>query len=286
MEQLRDLPRRLTGRRRRFGGPAGSIDGVHRRGDDVVSGRFVASGSVFSTMLIESVITRAAPSGTAELLVDVGSGDSPYRSVIDHVGYVGIDRRPRGRDALLVTADAATLPLRDGVADALLCTEVIEHVPDEHALAAELARIGAPGARLLLSAPFVHGVHEQPYDFRRLTSIGLVTTLEAAGWRVETVSSIGGPVVVALDGVVRWADSLLGRVTRRLPAPLGGGARLRSAVSGPLQRRLGALTLRRGRNLGPIDPLVPSPRITLGYVVAATLHDPSAPSDHEAPDAG
>ncbi|MBS1838788.1 MAG: hypothetical protein JST64_13930, partial [Actinobacteria bacterium] len=69
---------------------------MQRRGGDVLSDRFVASGSVFSTVLIAAVITRAAPTVTAELLVDVGSGDSPYRSVIDHVGYVGIDRRPRG----------------------------------------------------------------------------------------------------------------------------------------------------------------------------------------------
>lgn len=245
---------------------------MNGHGGDTSSGRFVASGSVFSTMLIEYVITRAAPPGTAEFLVDVGSGDSPYRHVIDHVGYVGIDRRPRGLGALLVTADAATLPIRGGVADGLLCTEVIEHVPDERALAVELARIGAPGARLLLSAPFVHGVHEQPYDFRRLTSIGLVTTLEAAGWRVDDVSSIGGPVVVALDGAVRWADSLLGRVTRRLPRAAGGST-IRSAVSRPLQRWLATLTIRVSSNLGSIDPFVPRPRITLGYVVAATLAD-------------
>lgn len=176
----------------------------------------MATGSVFSTMLIESVIARAAPSGTVDLLIDVGSGDSPHRDVIHHRDYVGIDRRPRGRDALLVTADVATLPLRDGADDALLCTEVIEHVSDEHAL-------------------------------------------------------------VALDGVVRWADSLLGRITWRLPMGAGGSIRLRSAISRLVQRQLAILTLRADRNLDPIDPIVPSPRITLGYVVTATHADPSSP---------
>lgn len=206
-------------------------------------------------------------------LVDVGSGDSPYRGVIAHDSYVGLDRRPIGRDALLIVADAASLPLADCVADGVLCTEVIEHVPDEHALAQELARIARPGAPLLLSAPFVHGLHEQPYDYRRLTSIGLVTTLERAGWRVESVSAIGGPIVVALDGMVRWIDTSWRRLVRRI-APKGSRPfQLLTAPSGRLQRALAAAALSRGRNLGPIDPMTPSPRLTLGYVVIATRTD-------------
>jgi SAM-dependent methyltransferase len=236
---------------------------------DLLEGRVVSTGSVFSTILISTVIHSAAPSGRVGRLVDVGSGDSPYRDVIPHDSYVGVDRRPIGADALLVTADAAGLPLRDGVADAVLCTEVIEHVPDEHELAGELARIAAPGAALVLSAPFVHGLHEQPYDYRRLTSIGLIATLERAGWQVCTVSAIGGPVVVALDGLVRWADSTWRRAVRRV-APKGSRPfELLTAPSAWTQRALAAAALRRGRNLGPIDPLAPNPRLTLGYVVFA-----------------
>jgi SAM-dependent methyltransferase len=243
---------------------------VGRTTNDLLDGRAVSTGSVFSTILISTVIHRSAPSARVGRLVDVGSGDSPYRRVIAHDSYVGLDRRPVGQDALLVTADAAALPLSDGVADGVLCTEVIEHVPDEHALARELARIARPGAPLLLSAPFVHGLHEQPYDYRRLTSIGLVTTLERAGWQIDSVSAIGGPVVVAVDGLVRWLDATWRRAVRRL-APKGSRPfEVLTAPSGRLQRLLAAAALSRGRNLGPIDAMAPSPRLTLGYVVSAT----------------
>lgn len=242
---------------------------ARRRGGDVLANRSVATGSVFSTILIATVIGSSAPLSAVDRLVDVGSGDSPYRHVIDHRCYVGVDRRPRGRDALLVTGDAAALPLADGVADAVLCTEVIEHVPDERVLVAELARVAKPGAPLLLSAPFVHGLHEQPYDFRRLTSIGLVSVLESAGWCVESVSSVGGPVVVALDGLVRWADSTWRRLVRRLAVPGSRTHRRMVAPSAATQRRLASLVVGWSRHLGAIDPLVPSPRLTLGYVVLA-----------------
>lgn len=224
---------------------------------------------MFSTILIATVIERSAPRARVGLLVDVGSGDSPYRHVIGHESYVGVDRTPRGSDAMLVTADAGSLPLSTGCAAALLCTEVIEHVPDERALADELARVAAPGARLLLSAPFVHGLHEQPYDFRRLTSIGLVTTLESAGWQVEEISAIGGPVVVTIDGLVRWADSLLRRVVAKLVPKGSPPHRALTSPSAALQRTLARVALARSPHCGPIDPMAPSPRLTLGYVVRA-----------------
>lgn len=230
----------------------------------------MSTGSVYSTILIATVIERSAPSRRVDRLIDVGSGDSPYRYVFDHDQYVGLDRLPRGRDALLATADAGALPVASGVADGVLCTEVIEHVPDERALAAELARIAAPGATLVLSSPFVHGLHEQPYDFRRLTSIGLLSTLERAGWTVESISAIGGPVVVSVDGLVRWADSLWRRVVRRVARRDSAPYRLLTAPSPFLQRRLAAVALARSRHVGPIDPMVPSPRLTLGYVVVGT----------------
>ncbi len=242
--------------------------GQHR--GDILAGRSVSTGSVYSTILIATMIERSAPSRRVGRLVDVGSGDSPYRYVFDHDQYVGLDRLPRGRDALLATADAGALPVRSGVADGVLCTEVIEHVPDERALASELARVAAPGARLLLSAPFVHGLHEEPYDFRRLTSIGLVTTLETAGWSVDSISSIGGPVVVSMDGIVRWADSLLRRAVRLITPKGSLGYRVLTSPSPFLQRRLAGVAMGRSRYLGPIDPMAPSPRLTLGYVVTAT----------------
>lgn len=245
-------------------------------GDDILAGRSVSTGSVYSTVLIATAIQSAAPSVHAALLVDVGSGESPYRGVIAHGRYVGVDRSPRAPDALLVTADAAALPLATAVADAVLCTEVIEHVPDERALAAELARIAAPGASMLLSAPFVHGLHEQPYDFRRLTSIGLVTTLESAGWTVDSIRPIGGAVVVAVDGAVRWVDSMWRRVVGRIVRRGSSIHRVLTAPSSWVQRRAAAVTLAVGRNLGPIDPWAPTPRLTLGYVVAATRREETA----------
>jgi SAM-dependent methyltransferase len=233
-------------------------------------GRRVSSGSAYSTVLLSRAI-RGCASHRAARVLDVGCGESPYRDVLSPDLYVGVDRTPRlAPGELGAMGDATALPVADRSFDGVLCTEVIEHVLDERLLARELARVARTDAVLVLSSPFVHGLHEQPYDFRRLTSIGLCRVLDENGWHVERVSCVGGPAVVALDSAVRWSDSTL----RRLAARLFGGASLPvravTAASRGVQELLAGLTLVLPfSRLGEIDPEKPSPRLTLGYVVVA-----------------
>jgi SAM-dependent methyltransferase len=52
-----------------------------------------------------------------------------------------------------ILSDSEPLPLPDGLATVVVATEVVEHVRNPRAFMAELARIGAPGARYLISVP-------------------------------------------------------------------------------------------------------------------------------------
>ncbi|HEV3322970.1 MAG TPA: class I SAM-dependent methyltransferase [Solirubrobacteraceae bacterium] len=57
---------------------------------------------------------------------------------------------PRHTDA---AGSLTELPLADGSCDWLLCTEVIEFVPDDRAVARELGRVLKPGAHALITVP-------------------------------------------------------------------------------------------------------------------------------------
>ncbi|MEZ5138953.1 MAG: methyltransferase domain-containing protein [Acidimicrobiales bacterium] len=233
-----------------------------------VRARSTASASVFSTLLIDAALVAVADGERASRVLDVGCGQGPYRDLLGPTTYVGVDRTHRPGGAA-VLADAAALPVGPACFDGVLCTEVIEHVPDERALARELGRVAEPGAVLVLSSPFVHGLHEVPYDFRRRTSIGLVRTLEGGGCAVERVGAVGGARVVALDGALRWADGLARRGTRRAFGGSGRAFRAVERTSAALQRGLATAVLRRASARRGIDPFAPSPRLTLGYVVRA-----------------
>ena len=77
------------------------------------------------------------------------------------VGSTGIDINPRNIELLkqrlphhnLVEGDVEALPFADGSFGSVLCTEVIEHIPDPSAALAEYRRVLQPGGVLIGSVP-------------------------------------------------------------------------------------------------------------------------------------
>jgi len=58
-----------------------------------------------------------------------------------------------GALATFVLGDGTRLPFRNASFDSILCTETLEHVPDDAAVLSELARVLKPGGRLAVSVP-------------------------------------------------------------------------------------------------------------------------------------
>lgn len=79
-----------------------------------------------------------------------------------------------------VAGDATALPIRSGVADAVLCIEVLQYVGRPEAAAAEMARVLAPGGTALVTAPLLHRA-DAPTDRHRFTQVRLRELLEGAG---------------------------------------------------------------------------------------------------------
>jgi SAM-dependent methyltransferase len=119
------------------------------------------------------------------VLLDVGCGSKPYRAMFDVRQYIGVDVRSGGHPdddkSCDVFFDGRTLPVADGSADVVLCTQVLEHAQDANALLAEIARVLKPDGRLLLTVPFVWEEHEKPFDFRRFTAEGITRDLRSVG---------------------------------------------------------------------------------------------------------
>lgn len=120
-------------------------------------------------------------------VLDVGCGRKPYRRLVLAARYVGVDLDTpamRARGVADAFYDGRTLPFPDACFDAVVCTQVLEHVftPDE--FLAELRRVLRPGGRLVLAVPFLGDEHEQPHDYARYTSFGLRALVERAGFEI------------------------------------------------------------------------------------------------------
>lgn len=72
-----------------------------------------------------------------------------------------------------IFADVGAVPLRDGIADCVVCTEVLEHLRDPGSCVSEAHRLLRVGGVALVSVPFLYPVHADPWDFQRYTADGL-----------------------------------------------------------------------------------------------------------------
>jgi SAM-dependent methyltransferase len=120
---------------------------------------------------------------------------------IGRLRYVTADLDPAGVDLRL---DVTALDLPDGAFDAVLCSHVLEHVPDDAAALRELRRVTAPGGWCLVMVPLAPDeprTDEDPAvtdpaererrflqrDHVRLYGADLEHRLTAAGFAVEHV---------------------------------------------------------------------------------------------------
>jgi SAM-dependent methyltransferase len=113
-------------------------------------------------------VFRGVPVAKEDVVVDVGCGDGgailfcAQREAeviavdIDPAVIAGIESRLASSSARAYSthvSDSDPLPLGDGIATRVLCSEVLEHVDDPKRVLSELVRIGKAGARYLITVP-------------------------------------------------------------------------------------------------------------------------------------
>ena len=131
--------------------------------------------------------------------MDVGCGAQPYRGAIETAGlrYEGVDwpnsiHESDASDPVKWDLTKTPWPFADAQFDALLCTEVLEHIPDPRRFIQECARVCRSGALMVLTTPMTWPEHEAPYDYYRFTRFGLRALFEDAGFWAEEIVARGG----------------------------------------------------------------------------------------------
>lgn len=135
--------------------------------------------------ILQFVRDAAAALPAGAVMVDIGAGDAPYRELFDHCGYIATDWSESVHEyagAADVVASAEALPLLTGSADAVLLTQVLEHVADPGAVIEQAARVLKPGGALFATVPFVWELHELPHDYWRFTPASLARLLRQTGF--------------------------------------------------------------------------------------------------------
>lgn len=133
----------------------------------------MSSRRFLKNWLIPRLIRKYVEGGN--LIIDVGSGGSPYRFSVKDAEYVSLDISRN--EFVNIVGDAHNLPFRDRSADIVICTEVLEHCKNPSKVIKEISRIMRGGCTLILSFPFLFPVHSNQ-DYWRFTVEGIELILE------------------------------------------------------------------------------------------------------------
>ena len=119
----------------------------------------------------------AIPSGMR--ILDAGAGELRNRKLCTHLEYVsqdfcqydglgdgkGLHSGAWDTSRIDVVCDITSIPEPDASFDVILCSEVLEHVPDPIGALDEFGRLLKVGGTLILTAPFASNVHMAPYHY-------------------------------------------------------------------------------------------------------------------------
>ncbi|MEK9137266.1 MAG: class I SAM-dependent methyltransferase [Bacteroidota bacterium] len=196
-------------------------------------------------------LTSARPYFTGTVL-DLGCGDQPYSAIIRKgvAAYIGTDISLAHTPPPDVCSDSLELPFKNNSFDTVVSTQVIEHVRNPFAMMYEIARVLKPRGHVVLTAPQLWPLHEEPYDFFRYTKYALELLANQHGLDVVYIKERGG-AIAALGQMIsillydRFAKGAFQRaLTKCICVPLLYGC-------------------------GMLDRLWFNPKLTLGYVMVA-----------------
>lgn len=207
-----------------------------------------ARGAVWMvTELVAQAYDRHLGTHARGRLVDLGCGKVPlygaYRSRVDAITCVDWSESAHGGRHVDVTADLSDrLPFEDGAFDTAILSDVLEHIARPEVLLGEIARILAPGGRLIGNTPFLYWLHEQPHDHFRYTEHALRQLTIRAGLVPKVVEPLGSGFEVVADICARHAE-VIPVVGRRLAEGLVRGAH--RVADARVARRARALSAQR-----------------------------------------
>lgn len=114
-------------------------------------------------------------------MLDAGAGELKNYKHCKHLNYIsqdfsqykgsngssseGIHPEVWDTSKIDIVCDIASIPEPDASFDAILCSEVFEHIPHPNEALDEFSRLLRPGGILILTAPFSSNVHFAPYHY-------------------------------------------------------------------------------------------------------------------------
>lgn len=127
-------------------------------------------------------------------VLDVGCGDKPYKYLFKYgTDYKGIDFKKHSTNNCFPNSELPDyyfpkdysktfrIPFKNDQFNHAVTFQVLEHHQNPEKMFAELFRIVKKGGYVLITIPFIEGIHGEPDDYQRFTKYGLMVRVKKYG---------------------------------------------------------------------------------------------------------
>lgn len=187
---------------------------------------FIMSALSKRRRYVDQVLTQTEFSGD---VLDVGGKKenkrgtfSPPTKGVTSWKYLNIDA-PTNPDYL---SGAEKMPIPEKQFDFVLLAETLEHLEKPYQSLSETFRVLRHEGTLVITVPFLYGIHANPNDYQRWTPSKIRKELEGVGFQEVNIKAMGGLVSVIHDLIyvsvssgLNMKGSLFGKFVRRIFLP-------------------------------------------------------------------
>ena len=186
--------------------------------------REVGQGSWLMAQLIADKYTEFIPKYVKGRILDLGCGSVPlfglYKSFMSENICVDWDKSIHQNQYLDISMDISKpLPFPDDSFDTIICSDVLEHIFEPKNVIEEMIRVCKDNGFIILNVPFDYWMHENPYDYNRMTRFFYERFAEESDdVQLVLIKPLGGRIAVLVDKYAKIAVAhrwMLGRTVQR-----------------------------------------------------------------------
>jgi len=180
---------------------------------------------LYNYLLRKMAVEKKLKNEKAELILEVGSGISPVMTKTHHIVYTDLSLnaiqilRNAHSKGWYVIADGTKLPFKTDVFSHTICSEVLEHIPNDMAAIQELVRVMKLAGCLIITFPhrkFYFAIDDRFVGhYRRYEISEMENKLKECGLKPISTKKILGPLEKVTMCVVVICFSMLQKIIPR-----------------------------------------------------------------------
>lgn len=156
---------------------------------------FVLKEPFYRLTILAFLLFASKLIGKNKNIIDVGAGEAPYKELFVGNKYYTSDfsqniYHTKNKNDFICPADK--IPVKPNFFDAIICTEVLEHVPNPDQVFNEFHRILKRKGQLFITTPFIIQPHEVPYDYFRYTPYFYNEVFKKNNFKIKFIIPRGG----------------------------------------------------------------------------------------------